>query len=74
MSALLGEELLFAPLCAAVAQRVFRPFAGRYDIVSAALGEGVVVHGALAWRERFYSPIDRLAPFSKAHVKQGLDS
>jgi glucokinase len=45
---LMGEELLFAPLRKMVAERVFKPFADCYDIVPAALGEQVVVHGALA--------------------------
>jgi glucokinase len=31
-----------------VKKRVFKPFAGRTDIVPAALGEEVVVHGAIA--------------------------
>jgi glucokinase len=44
---LMGEELLFAPLRRLVAERVFRPFAGLTDIVPAALGEEVVVHGAV---------------------------
>jgi glucokinase len=45
---LMGEKLLFGPLRQKVAERVFRPFAGFYDIVHADLGEEVVVHGALA--------------------------
>lgn len=45
---LLGEALLFDPLRKLVNERVFKPFAGRYDIVPAALGEEVVIHGALA--------------------------
>jgi glucokinase len=45
---LMGEELLFAPLRQRVAERVFAPFAGLTDIVPAALGEEVVVHGAIA--------------------------
>jgi glucokinase len=45
---LLGEELFFEPLRKMVKARVFRPFADCYDIVPAALGEEVVVHGALA--------------------------
>ena len=45
---LLGEKLLFEPLRALVARRVFKPFAECYDIVPAQLGEAVVVHGALA--------------------------
>jgi glucokinase len=45
---LMGEELFFAPLRQLVAERVFRPFAGLSEIVPAALGEEVVIHGALA--------------------------
>jgi glucokinase len=45
---LLGEELLFAPLRRRVATLTFPPFASCYAIVPAALGEAVVVHGALA--------------------------
>jgi glucokinase len=45
---LMGEQLLFEPLRHLVAERVFRPFAGLTDIVPAALGEEVVVHGAIA--------------------------
>jgi glucokinase len=45
---LMGEDLLFRPLRQLVAERVFLPFADCYDIVPAALGESVVVHGALA--------------------------
>jgi glucokinase len=44
---LMGERILFEPLCRLVADRVFAPCAGRYDIVPAALGEEVVLHGAL---------------------------
>src|SRR5262249_18016148 len=44
---LMGEELFFAPLRRLVAQRVFAPFAGLTEIVPAALGEEVVVHGAI---------------------------
>jgi glucokinase len=49
---LIGEKLLFEPLRRLVAERVFRPFAGLTDIVPAALGEEVVVHGALALARR----------------------
>jgi glucokinase len=49
---LMGEELLFDPLRKLVADEVFAPFAGCYDIVPAALGEEVVVHGALALARR----------------------
>ena len=44
----MGEELLFEPLRRLVAERIFQPFAGLTDIVPAALGEEVVVHGAIA--------------------------
>jgi glucokinase len=44
---LIGEKQLFEPLRQGVAKEVFKPFAGCYDIVPAALGEEVVVHGAL---------------------------
>jgi glucokinase len=46
--ALMGEELLFKPLRRMVAERGFKPFAGLTDIIRAALGEEVVVHGAIA--------------------------
>jgi glucokinase len=45
---LLGDQALFEPLRRLVAAEVFQPFAGCYDIMPAALGEEVVVHGALA--------------------------
>jgi glucokinase len=46
---MIGEALLFAPLRRYVAERGFAAFAGLTDIVPAALGEEVVVHGALAY-------------------------
>lgn len=45
---LVGEKHFFEPLRKKVAERVFQPFAGLTDIVPAALGEAVVIHGALA--------------------------
>ena len=42
-------DVLFDPLRRKVAERVFRPFADCYEIVPAALGEEVVVHGALRY-------------------------
>jgi glucokinase len=45
---LMGEHVLFEPLRRLVAERVFAPFRGSYDIVPAVLGEEVVIHGALA--------------------------
>lgn len=49
---LMGEKLLFSPLRRKVAERMFKPFADCYDIVPAALGEEVVVHGAIALARR----------------------
>lgn len=46
---LIGEELLFRPLRRYVAERGMAAFAGLTEIVPAALGEEVVVHGALAY-------------------------
>lgn len=45
---LLGEDLFFRPLRSAVERMVFKPFRGLFDIVPAALGEEVVLHGALS--------------------------
>jgi glucokinase len=49
---MLLDEALLAPLRQRVDSIVFKPFAGCYDIVAAALGEEVVVHGALALAQR----------------------
>ena len=45
---LAGEKMFFAPLRRQVARYVFPPLAHAYSLVPAALGEEVVVHGALA--------------------------
>ncbi len=45
---LMGEELFFSPVRAACREHVFAPFADVAEIVPAALGEEVVIHGALA--------------------------
>jgi len=45
---LVGEEIFFAPLRSAVQKYVFPPLAKSFRLVPAALGESVVVHGALA--------------------------
>jgi glucokinase len=45
---LVGEEVFFAPLRAAIQQYVFPPLRDAYRLVPAELGESVVVHGALA--------------------------
>ena len=47
-ASLIGEELWFEPIRRQVDSTVFSPFRGGFDIVPAALGEEVVVHGALA--------------------------
>ncbi len=44
----IGEALFFAPLRTEVERYVFPPLLRSYEIVPAALGEEVVVHGALA--------------------------
>jgi glucokinase len=50
----LGEKAFLDPIRQRVTARCFRPFAGLTDLVPAALGEEVVVHGALALaRKRF---------------------
>lgn len=45
---LIGEELFFQPVRAAVDRYVFEQLRNSAEIVPAQLGEGVVVHGALA--------------------------
>jgi len=45
---LVGDEVFFAPLRAAVREYVFGPQGDAWPVVPAALGESVVVHGALA--------------------------
>lgn len=49
---LMGEELFFTPLRRKVAEGAFQAFTGLTDIVPAALGEEVVIHGALALARR----------------------
>jgi glucokinase len=45
---LIGEDAWFEPIRRSIDRDVFEPFRGRCDLVAAALGEEVVVHGALA--------------------------
>lgn len=45
---LVGDEVFYAPLRAAVEEFVFPPLKGSYHLYPAGLGESVVVHGALA--------------------------
>lgn len=49
---LIGEELFFEPIRRYVAERGMQALAGMTDIVPAALGEEVVIHGALALARR----------------------
>jgi glucokinase len=53
---LMGEKVLFEPLRGLVKDRVFQPFSDCYDIVPAALGEEVVVQGALALARKRLGP------------------
>jgi len=50
-------DLFLEPLQDEVAQIVFRPFRSCYDIRVAALGEAVVVHGALLLARQQYPPV-----------------
>ncbi|MFO0910924.1 MAG: ROK family protein [Isosphaeraceae bacterium] len=45
---LIGEDLWLEPIRRQLNAAVFPPFRGTFDLVGAALGEDVVVHGALA--------------------------
>ncbi len=54
--ALMGEKVFFGPLRGCVAAQVFPPFADCFDIMPAALGEEVVVHGAIALARRKLAP------------------
>jgi glucokinase len=49
---LMGDDLFFGPLRRKLAEKEFPPFAGLTDVVPAALGEEVVLHGALALAKR----------------------
>lgn len=49
---LMGEDLFFGPLRRKLAAKEFPPFAGLTDVAPAALGEEVVLHGALALASR----------------------
>jgi glucokinase len=49
---LIGERHFFEPLRERIASNVFPPFAGLTDVAPAALGEAVVVHGALGLARR----------------------
>lgn len=45
---LIGDDLWLDPIRQRIEDRVFPPFRGMFDVVTAELGEDVVVHGALA--------------------------
>jgi len=61
---LIGQELFFDPLREACKVEVFQPFARVADIVPAALGEEVVVHGALALARAAFHQEPGLKPFA----------
>jgi glucokinase len=61
---LIGQELFFEPVRAACKAEVFQPFAGIADIVPAALGEEVVIHGALALARAAFHQEPELKPFA----------
>ncbi len=52
---MVGEKLLFEPLRQALQAIVFPPFREAYDLVPAALGEEVVVHGALLFARQCHA-------------------
>lgn len=51
---LMGDDLFFDPLRRLLAAKEFPPFAGLTEVVPAALGEEVVLHGALALAKRTF--------------------
>lgn len=51
---LMGDDLFFDPLRRLLAVKEFPPFAGLTEVVPAALGEEVVLHGALALAKRAF--------------------
>jgi glucokinase len=53
---LMGEQVFFEPLRERIAAKVFLPFAGLTDVMPAALGEAVVVQGALALARNRLTP------------------
>ena len=62
---LIGQEQFFEPVREACRAKVFGPFAGIAEIVPAALGEEVVIHGALALARSHFqeqSPLKAFAP------------
>lgn len=56
------DDLWLEPIRATVERRVFASFRGTYDIVTAALGEAVVIHGAMALAAD-------AAPFPETHAR-----
>ena len=60
---LIGEEQWLGPIRRAVEPRVFSPLRRTYEIVPAALGEAVVIHGALALAS---DAADRYSPPSRS--------
>jgi glucokinase len=65
---LIGEAHWFRPLRELVDADVFPPFRGSFDIVAAALGEEVVVHGALALADDAAGAASRESSSASAHL------
>jgi glucokinase len=61
---LIGQEQFFEPVREACQAEVFKPFAGIAEIVPAALGEEVVIHGALALARAGFAEQSSLKAFA----------
>jgi glucokinase len=61
---LIGQDLFFEPIREACRAEVFPPFARIADIVPAALGEEVVVHGAVALARNAFQQESALKAFA----------
>ena len=59
---LMGEELFYNPLRHHVARYVFPPLKNSYSLLPPALGETVVLHGALALAHDAFNPSSTQAP------------
>ena len=55
---LMGDDLWLDPIREVLSGRVFPPFRHSYDVVTADLGEDVVVHGALALARQAVDPFN----------------
>jgi glucokinase len=69
---LIGEDLWFSPIRRQLDSLVFPPFHERFDLVPAALGEQVVVHGALALASEAAGNLSRNS-LTSTRSPQGVD-